>query len=89
MQSQRGNGFMFERTTDQYFQMSDGETPCTSKQLKFTDVLSLNQSFGFRAEAISPCDFKLISKVLLRTDFKQFATTELELKSTVIKKSQV
>lgn len=45
--------------------------------------------FGFRAEAISPCDFKFISKLLLRTDFKQFATTELELKSTVIKKSQV
>lgn len=83
------NGFMFERTADQYFQMSDGETPCTSKQLKFTDVLSLNQSFGFRAEAISPCDFKLISKLLLRTDFKQFAATEFELKSTVIKKSQV
>lgn len=33
--------------------------------------------------------FKLISKLLLRTDFKQFATTEFELKSTVIKKSQV
>lgn len=80
MQSQRGNGFMFERTTDQYFQMSDGETPCTSKQLKFTDVLSLNQSFGFRAEAISPCDFKFISKLLLRTDFKQFATRRVKFR---------
>lgn len=71
---------MFERTTDQYFQMSDGETPCTSKQLKFTDVLSLNQSFGFRAEAISPCDFKFISKLLLRTDFKQFATRRVKFR---------
>ena len=77
------------RTNISRCQISDGETPCTSKQLKFTDALSLNQSFGFRAEAISPCDFKLISKLLLRTDFKQFVTTELELKSTVIKKSQV
>lgn len=71
---------MFERNADQYFQMSDGETPCTSKQLKFTDVLSLNQSFGFRAEAISPCDFKFISKLLLRTDFKQFATRRVEFR---------
>lgn len=71
---------MFERTADQYFQMSDGETPCTSKQLKFTDVLSLNQSFGFRAEAISPCDFKFISKLLLRTDFKQFATRRVKFR---------
>lgn len=77
------------RTNISRCQMSDGETPCTSKQLKFTDVSSLNKSFGFRAEAISPCDFKFISKLLLRTDFKQFATTELELKSTIIKKSQV
>ena len=80
MQSQRGNGFMFERTADQYFQMSDGETPCTSKQLKFTNVSSLNQSFGFRAEAISPCDFKFISKLLLRTDFKQFATRRVKFR---------
>ena len=80
MQSQRGNGFMFERTADQYFQMSDGETPCTSKQLKFTDVLSLNQSFGFRAEAISPCDFKFISKLLLRTNFKRFATRRVKFR---------
>lgn len=64
------------RTNISRCQMSDGEIPCTSKQLKFTDVSSLNQSFGFRAEAISPCDFKLISKLLLRTDFKQFATIE-------------
>lgn len=77
------------RTNISRRQISDGETPCTPKQLKFTNVSSLNKSFGFRVEAISPCDFKFISKLLLRTDFKQFATTELELKSTVIKKSQV
>ena len=77
------------RTNISRCQISDGETPCAPKQLKFTDVSSLNKSFGFRVEAISPCDFKFISKLLLRTDFKQFATTELELKSTVIKKSQV
>ena len=79
MQSQRGNGFMFARTADQYFQMSDVRWRNTLylKTAKYTDVSSLNQSFGFRAEAISPCDFKLISKLLLRTDFKQFATTEL------------